>query len=193
MGKPNARERILSTAAALFHERGYCGVGINEIIEKADTAKATFYHHFPTKQALGAAWLQSVHERTEAKRQAILEAGGDPVDKVAGYFDSLGRFLIDHGFRGCPYTNTAAVMSDADTALREQIEIHKRSVRGFFHALAAEFALGQGRAQRVGDALFLLYSGATAEAQNLRTTWPVEAARETALEFCRREAALIAH
>lgn len=193
MGKPNARERILSTAAALFHQRGYCAVGINEIIEKADTAKATFYHHFPTKQALGAAWLKSVHETTEEKRQAILETPGDPIDKVAGYFDSLGRFLVEHDFRGCPYTNTAAVITDSDTALREQVEHHKRSIREFFQRLASEFASTSGRAQRVGDALFLLYSGATAEAQNLRCFWPVEAAREAALELCRREASVVAH
>ncbi|MCB1236560.1 MAG: TetR family transcriptional regulator, partial [Verrucomicrobiae bacterium] len=31
MKKPNARERILETAARLFQERGFSEVGINEI------------------------------------------------------------------------------------------------------------------------------------------------------------------
>ncbi len=64
MKKPNARDRILETAGELFFQRGYSGVGINEIIEKAGTAKASFYQHFPSKESLCEAWLQEMHDRS---------------------------------------------------------------------------------------------------------------------------------
>jgi len=40
----SAKDRILEVAGSLFMLRGYELVGVNEIIEKADVAKATFYN-----------------------------------------------------------------------------------------------------------------------------------------------------
>ena len=57
----------------------------------------------------------------------------------------------------------------------------------FFRDLASEFAASEGRAREVGDTLFLLYSGATGEAQNLRALWPVDAALKAAMTLCERE------
>ena len=53
-----ARERILSTAYALFTRRGVRAVGIDEIISQSGVAKATMYRHFPTKNDLVLAVLQ---------------------------------------------------------------------------------------------------------------------------------------
>ena len=44
-----ARERIVSTAYALFTRRGVRAVGIDEIISQSQVAKATMYRHFRTK------------------------------------------------------------------------------------------------------------------------------------------------
>ncbi len=186
--KPNARDRILRTAAQLFHERGYGGVGINEIIEKAETAKATFYHHFPTKESLCEAWLEAAHENSECNRQKLLEGPGTAIDKLDLYFSKLGEYLAASDFRGCPYSNTATVTcTGGGEALVRQVMDHKLSIRDFFRKLAMEFSGSEERAREVGDSLFLLYSGATTEAQNLRVLWPVEAAKRTARELCEAE------
>ena len=185
MGKPNARARILEVAGRLFHERGYTAVGINEIIEVAETAKATFYHHFPTKRALGEAWLAGVHEDSEAGRAAILEKDEPACEKVRDYFRALRRFLVGGGFRGCPYTNTAAVVTPGEEGLMDEVVKHKESVRTFLRGLAVQIVGKRGKeANRLGDRLFLLYSGATTEAQNLKATWPVDVAAEEAVALC---------
>jgi AcrR family transcriptional regulator len=187
MAKDGARERILATASRLFYERGYSEVGINEIIESSDTAKATFYHHFPSKQTLCHAWLESVHDRWESIRRSILEAPGDPLGKVETFFTELGRIMEQSQFRGCPYTNTAVVVSAEETCLARAVQTHKMSLRDFFRDLALQVLAEKSPADAValGDTLFLLYSGATTEAQNLRSLWPVETAKTAALEICR--------
>ncbi|MEM9573977.1 MAG: helix-turn-helix domain-containing protein [Pseudomonadota bacterium] len=43
----NAKHKFIETAALLFQERGFNGVGLTEIIEKSDAPKGSFYHHFP--------------------------------------------------------------------------------------------------------------------------------------------------
>lgn len=187
MRKPNAKDRILDTAGKLFHQRGYSEVGINEIIEKAETAKATFYQHFPSKELLCEAWLDAVHARSKIRCQGILDAPGTASEKIDRYFADLEQYLAASEFRGCPYSNTSAVVESGCKGILKQVEEHKDSTREFFRALATDLASGLGGDEcvgRLGDALFVLYSGATTEAQNLREMWPVKAARCAASELC---------
>ena len=50
-------ERIIEAASRLFFRQGYCSTGINQIISESGVAKASFYTHFPSKEALAMAWL----------------------------------------------------------------------------------------------------------------------------------------
>lgn len=182
MRKPNAKERILEVAGDLFCRRGYSEVGINEIIEKAETAKASFYQHFKSKECLCEVWLQTVHERSEQRRCALLGGSGTPAEKAASYFDDLRDYLIESEYRGCPYSNTGSVVEDPEGRIARSIRAHKQATRAFFQRLCEQrFGLGD-EARKVGDRLFLLYSGAAVEAQNLRSLWPVETAKAAATE-----------
>jgi len=178
MRKANARERILETAGDLFRKNGYALVGINEIIAKSETAKASFYQHFTSKEILCAEWLKTMHERSVENHQALLESDLSAERKIRDYFHELRSWLRENDFRGCPYTNTASMLNTEASAIREQVELHKLFLRDFFVELAQQINSGVGRS--LGTALFLLYSGATAEAQNVRDVWPVEAATEAA-------------
>ena len=187
MKKANAKQRILETASMLFHQKGYATVGINEIIAKAETAKATFYQHYPSKEALGEAWLQSVHDRSEASRAEILADSETARVKVHEYFQELRKYLKAANFRGCPYTNTSAIIpadGEVGQPLRCQVVDHKKSIRKFFAKLSAGLTQDKAEAKRVGDVLFLLYSGATTEAQNLQSLWPVDVAMAEADAQC---------
>ncbi len=50
--KMNTKEKILSTALALFANEGYENVGIQKIVSAVDVKKPTLYHHFGSKQGL---------------------------------------------------------------------------------------------------------------------------------------------
>ena len=55
------KERILEKTFALFHKQGYNATGINQIIEEAQVAKASFYYHFKSKEDLCVAFLEQRH------------------------------------------------------------------------------------------------------------------------------------
>lgn len=187
MRKPNAKERILEAAGELFHRRGYSEVGINEIISTADTAKASFYQHFPSKEALCCAWLEKVHQDSEDYREQLLAQEIPPVEKVAAYFDRLAEYMQKSNFRGCPYSNTKAVVQENCACLMELIETHKESIRRFFAELARE-RFGEGpEATRAGNIAFVIYSGATTETQNLGALWPAEAGKQAVTELFRED------
>ena len=77
---PNARARILSTACRLFYQQGIRATGINAIISQSGVAKATFFRHFPSKDALIVAWLRRPEsrwlDRVQAEAEARSPAGG---------------------------------------------------------------------------------------------------------------------
>ncbi len=183
MRKPNAKERILETAASLFHQRGYSEVGINEIIEKAETAKASFYQHFPSKESLCEAWLENLHERSEKNKTDLLSSERTPAEKVAEYFAQMESFMEASDFRGCPYSNTGAVSDSSCCGILKQILIHKESIRDFFRQVCIQQFGDSPKAAELGDRMFLLYSGAATESQNLRELWPIKVAASAAADL----------
>jgi TetR/AcrR family transcriptional repressor of nem operon len=95
------RERILDTAATLFRERGFDGVGVADVMKAVGLTHGGFYGHFSSKddlaaQALGRAFVHSGQWATEAKAaepEAPLRA---IVDR---YLSPLHR---DDPGHGCP-------------------------------------------------------------------------------------------
>lgn len=67
-----ARERLLATACELFSWRGIRNVGVDEIISRSGVAKATFYRHFPSEDALALAFLE---RRARLWTHSFVEAG----------------------------------------------------------------------------------------------------------------------
>jgi len=65
------RERIVATAARLFRENGFDGVGIDAIMEAAGLTHGGFYRHFRSKNDLAAEavayGLATSHERQAAR------------------------------------------------------------------------------------------------------------------------------
>jgi AcrR family transcriptional regulator len=60
------REQILSSAAQLFIEQGYCGLSMRQIAESVGVTKAALYYHFKDKEDLFLAILEAYLERVEA-------------------------------------------------------------------------------------------------------------------------------
>ena len=59
------REQILSSAAQLFIEQGYCGLPMRQIAESVGVTKAALYYHFKDKEDLFLAILESHLDRIE--------------------------------------------------------------------------------------------------------------------------------
>ena len=50
--KEETRQRLLSASLELFHEQGYSATTVEDITDRADVAKGTFFNYFPSKEAL---------------------------------------------------------------------------------------------------------------------------------------------
>lgn len=128
-----ARDRLLSTASALFYANGLRGVGVDRVIAEAEVTRATFYRHFPSKEALVVAYLERVDRGT---REAAGELPVDP-DGAARWLTHLTAVLADQlcapGFRGCAFINAAAEYPEPDSPVRTAILVHRRWLETSVH------------------------------------------------------------
>ena len=165
------RTRILDTAHLLFMLRGYELVGINEIIQKSGVAKATFYHNFPSKENLCTEWLHLEKKSSEAANQALLEQSSDPSIRIRLKYEQLHQHLLKYNYRGCPFSNTKVMAPDSES-ISELIISYKSISKLFWQRVATDANCDH----RLGDALFLIYAGATTEAQNTASMEPLDVA-----------------
>ncbi|WP_338676915.1 TetR/AcrR family transcriptional regulator [Streptomyces sp. SCSIO 30461] len=102
---PTRREQILKEAARLFAERGFHGVGVDEIGAAVGISGPGLYRHFPGKDAMLAELLVGISERLlEGGRRRVAEAdgtegaegtGGAPEEVLASLIDGHIDFALD--------------------------------------------------------------------------------------------------
>ena len=93
--KEETRERIFNVACKLFRDKGFENTTIDEIAEKADVAKGTFFNYFPRKEAvlgfLSELWL----EEAEQKADEILASRGPAASRITEMFVQFAGFYED--------------------------------------------------------------------------------------------------
>jgi AcrR family transcriptional regulator len=151
--KPTMKERILETADRLFYLQGIRAVGVDTIAAAIGISKRTLYNHFPSKDALIAAYLTR-------RSRPVRVSDKPPAEQILGTFDSLGRRFAAPDFRGCPFVNAVAEMGAADQAVRNIAVAFKDSRRAWFRDLLTH--LGVADADGLATQLQLLVDGAIA-------------------------------
>jgi AcrR family transcriptional regulator len=73
------RQQMLTAAAELFAERGYETTAVEDIAERANLSKGTFYYHFETKEALVVALRRQMLAGTVEQTFALLGEGQPPI------------------------------------------------------------------------------------------------------------------
>ena len=79
------RAEMLDRAVALFVQRGYDNVSLNDLIADAVVSKGAFYHWFPSNDALIAALAErSANEQLAAVEEALAAHTKSPILDVIG-------------------------------------------------------------------------------------------------------------
>lgn len=112
----NPRDRILATAARLFNTHGYPNTGVNLIVAEASAARASFYDYFPSKEALGVAYLRSYGEENLTLLKTLMQRHPEPQEFLRAWTMILKR-QARQGMTGCPMANLVAQVGDTAPAL----------------------------------------------------------------------------
>jgi AcrR family transcriptional regulator len=118
------RARLLAKASELFYREGVNSVGVDRIVSEASVTRATFYRHFPSKQDLVLAYLQSAHDVIE-ERIAIALAMEDPKARLRAIGEDIADQLRSPGFGGCAFIKVASEFDDPDEPIRRAVAAHR--------------------------------------------------------------------
>ena len=178
------RERILAAAGRLFTSQGISRTGVDTLIEAASVAKATFYHHFPSKEALVVAWLRDPRTRWFDRVRTLAEAEtATPTERIASLFEATATWLETGDYRGCPYLNTIVELSDPNRPPGQAIREYLAEIGAYLEKQVA--AAGHRDPARIGRELHALLAGAISLGVANRTSAHALAARDAAVQLLR--------
>ncbi|WP_396020173.1 TetR/AcrR family transcriptional regulator [Arthrobacter sp. ISL-69] len=143
-GRDDPVDRILATAYELFSRRGIRDVGTNELISRSGVAKATFYRHFPSKDALVLAFL-ALRDQVWTVDLIVSEArrrGNTPEERLLAVFDVFGDWFHRDDFEACTFINVLLEMGPEHPLGKASIGYLSR-IRGHIEALAEEAGLNR--------------------------------------------------
>jgi TetR/AcrR family transcriptional repressor of nem operon len=128
------RERIVATAARLFRQHGFDGIGVDAIMKEAGLTHGGFYGHFDSKDALAAEAVSEALARGNEKMRRFTDLHG----YVAAYLSE--RHCADRA-EGCGLAALGAEAPRAGRGVRRAITtfVAERLERlaEFFHGNAA--------------------------------------------------------
>ncbi len=94
----DTRLTIMRTARELIQTRSYLGLSFQDLADRVGIRKASLYHHFPSKEALGVAVLERSMRQFD---EWVGQLGGTPQSQLAAYI-SMFRDTLGAGRRVCP-------------------------------------------------------------------------------------------
>lgn len=114
------RERVVETAARLFREHGYNGIGVADLMKAAGLTHGGFYAKFGSKEALLAeAATKAIEVSMEDWDRIVAKQPGDPLRAVTeAYLSPLHRDQIG---RGCAIAALGPELSRLSDEVRDAV------------------------------------------------------------------------
>jgi AcrR family transcriptional regulator len=143
-------DEIVRAAALVFQRKGYHGATMADIAAEVNLTAGSLYHHFPSKEELLAAVLDTGLNQITGVVRAVVGGDGSPADKLRGIVHAHIRSEIENA-------NIAAAVIFESRALlavpeiRDQYVQQRDTLEGLYrHVIDEGIAAGVFRAVDVG-------------------------------------------
>lgn len=162
-----ARERILKAATELFTAQGINATGMDQLSTVAEVSKRTLYTHFPSKDELVGAYLQSLVDGLLPVPALPDGQPPSPREQLLAVFDwKLPETTAP--FRGCPFLNVSVEVPDPGHSAHRLAAEYKREFARRLTDIARQ--AGASDPESLGEQLALLFDGAAARGTALNSS-----------------------
>ena len=131
------RERLIEVAREVFREQGY-DASLDEVAKRAGVGAGTLYRHFPSREVLLDAIMQSWVDRVNDAADKVLTHEGSPRDLLLAWFESYVALISLH--KGGPAKITQA-MGDDTSPIVTKCQTLTAATNRIVERLDAEHAL----------------------------------------------------
>lgn len=139
--REKTRQKLLSTAVAVFADRGVDAPSIDDFIAAAGVARGTFYNHFKTTRELLDAVTAEVSDEIIATIERVVIGIDSPVQRIACGCAMYMQVAIDHPAWGAFITRTgmrgAASGHLIDVYLPRDLELAREQGQASFASVRA--------------------------------------------------------
>lgn len=181
------RARIVEAASVLVAEHGVAGTRIEDVMEASGTSKSQIYHYFADREALMSVVVQ-------VRSQGVLDFQSSSLEKVRTLEDlrawrdkvvAINRRKRCIG--GCPMGSLASELADRSEGAREILlagfDRWKGCLRKAFEVMQRDGELTKSvNPDALAIRFLIALQGGLLLAQTMRSTTPLEAALDMALE-----------
>jgi TetR/AcrR family transcriptional repressor of nem operon len=166
------RARLLRAGVALLTEKGFSGVGIEELLGSADMPKGSFYHYFDSKQAFGLALIDAYAVYFARKLDRWLEdASAAPLDRLRNFIADARAGMARFDYRrGCLVGNLGQEVGVLPDPFRDRLaavfrDWEARTARCLRAAQAAGEIDERADCERLAQVFWIGWEGAVLRAK----------------------------
>lgn len=176
MGRTSdADERLKAAALDLMWNESYGAVSIDDICQRANVKKGSFYYFFKSKADLAVAALEMLwRDDWKPKLDACFSPSVEPMKRLTDYLTALYQKHADafkaHGkVLGCPVCSVGSEIStqeiDLNAKVREIVSRKRRYYESAIRDAMADGTIAQGDPTEKALAFACLIEGAVAQAR----------------------------
>ena len=122
-GRLETRQALVRAGVVALTERGFALTGIDDVLTRVGVPKGSFYYYFASKEAFGAALIDSYATYFDRKLDRWLgDRRRPPLLRVRDFMDDARLGMARHGYRrGCLVGNLGQEMAALPESFRARL------------------------------------------------------------------------
>ncbi|CAM3955981.1 TetR/AcrR family transcriptional regulator [Cohnella lubricantis] len=151
----DTKSLMIHTATALFQQKGYKTVGLNEILKACNVTKGALYHHFPNgKEELLIACLNGLKETITAEIETIIRGHKSTKEATQAILDKLIYNLETEGtITGYTFSSIVSEMATVSEPVRRACSALYENIQ---HIYAAKLVTDGFSSESASDLALML-------------------------------------
>jgi TetR/AcrR family transcriptional repressor of nem operon len=119
----SSKDRLIEAGMAILLQRGYNGLGIQDVLAATKLPKGSFYHHFESKEDFALAvvdrYMAGVHGALDT---FLLDERQPPLQRIRNFFEATRESYKGEGYLGCLLGGLGQELSGVNETFRARIE-----------------------------------------------------------------------
>ena len=138
----DAKERLLQVAFDLIWDNSYSAVSVDQICERANVNKGSFYYYFKSKADLAVASYEEHWREKQPELDRIFSPQVPPLERLTKWCQYLQARQSQKAQKyghvcGCPYASVGSEVATQDEKIRQEAQkLFERNLRYVESALA---------------------------------------------------------